>query len=75
MTYQQTIDYLFSRLPMFSRIGVDAFKKDLTIYPENGWSLFGLAKALEAQNKKKEANFFHMPKNNPGIVKKEHHLR
>jgi tetratricopeptide (TPR) repeat protein len=32
-----------------------AFKKDLTIYPENGWSLFGLAKALEAQNKKKEA--------------------
>jgi tetratricopeptide (TPR) repeat protein len=32
-----------------------AFKKDLTIYPENGWSLFGLAKALDAQNKKKEA--------------------
>jgi dihydrofolate synthase/folylpolyglutamate synthase len=30
MTYQQTIDYLFSRLPMFSRIGIDAFKKDLT---------------------------------------------
>ncbi|MFI5187536.1 MAG: bifunctional folylpolyglutamate synthase/dihydrofolate synthase [Chitinophagales bacterium] len=30
MTYQQTIDYLFSRLPMFSRIGVAAFKKDLT---------------------------------------------
>lgn len=30
MNYQQTIDYLFSRLPMFSRIGVDAFKKDLT---------------------------------------------
>ena len=32
-----------------------AFRKDLSIYPENGWSLFGLAKALEAQNKKKEA--------------------
>lgn len=30
MTYQQTIDYLFSRLPMFSRIGSAAFKKDLT---------------------------------------------
>ncbi|HET9057483.1 MAG TPA: folylpolyglutamate synthase/dihydrofolate synthase family protein [Chitinophagaceae bacterium] len=30
MTYQQTIDYLFSRLPMFSRIGVAAYKKDLT---------------------------------------------
>jgi dihydrofolate synthase/folylpolyglutamate synthase len=28
-TYQQTIDYLFSRLPMFSRIGAAAFKKDL----------------------------------------------
>src|SRR5215510_4703827 len=30
MTYQQTIDYLFHRLPMFSRIGAAAFKKDLT---------------------------------------------
>ena len=30
MTYQQTIEYLFSRLPMFSRIGAAAFKKDLT---------------------------------------------
>jgi dihydrofolate synthase / folylpolyglutamate synthase len=30
MTYRQTIDYLFSRLPMFSRIGAAAFKKDLT---------------------------------------------
>jgi len=30
ITYQQTLDYLFSRLPMFSRIGVAAFKKDLT---------------------------------------------
>ena len=30
ITYQQTIDYLFSRLPMFSRIGIAAFKKDLT---------------------------------------------
>jgi dihydrofolate synthase/folylpolyglutamate synthase len=29
MNYQQTIDYLFSRLPMFSRIGAAAFKKDL----------------------------------------------
>jgi len=30
MTYAQTIEYLFSRLPMFSRIGAAAFKKDLT---------------------------------------------
>ena len=30
MNYQQTVDYLFTRLPMFSRIGADAFKKDLT---------------------------------------------
>ena len=30
MNYQQTLEYLFSRLPMFSRIGAAAFKKDLT---------------------------------------------
>src|ERR1044071_7842996 len=30
MTYQQTIDYLYARLPLFSRIGSDAYKKDLT---------------------------------------------
>jgi len=30
MTYQQTIDYLFARLPMFSRIGTAAYKEDLT---------------------------------------------
>ena len=30
MNYQQTIEYLFSRLPMYSRIGAAAFKKDLT---------------------------------------------
>ena len=30
VTYQQTLDYLFSRLPMFSRIGSAAIKKDLT---------------------------------------------
>jgi dihydrofolate synthase/folylpolyglutamate synthase len=29
MDYQQTIDYLFTRLPMFSRIGVAAYKSDL----------------------------------------------
>jgi dihydrofolate synthase/folylpolyglutamate synthase len=29
MDYNQTIDYLFTRLPMFSRIGAAAFKKDL----------------------------------------------
>jgi dihydrofolate synthase / folylpolyglutamate synthase len=30
MNYQQTIEYLFTRLPMFSRIGAAAYKKDLT---------------------------------------------
>ncbi|MCX6319919.1 MAG: bifunctional folylpolyglutamate synthase/dihydrofolate synthase [Bacteroidetes bacterium] len=30
MTYQETIDYLFARLPMFSRIGAAAYKADLT---------------------------------------------
>jgi len=30
MTYSETIDYLFTRLPMFSRIGAAAYKKDLT---------------------------------------------
>ncbi|MBS1628344.1 MAG: bifunctional folylpolyglutamate synthase/dihydrofolate synthase [Bacteroidetes bacterium] len=30
MNYQQTIQYLFEKLPMFSRMGAAAFKKDLT---------------------------------------------
>lgn len=30
MTYQQTLQYLFRRLPMFQRVGPSAFKKDLT---------------------------------------------
>jgi dihydrofolate synthase / folylpolyglutamate synthase len=30
MNYRQTVDYLFTRLPMFSRIGAAAIKKDLT---------------------------------------------
>jgi len=30
LNYQQTIDYLFHRLPMYSRIGSAAFKSDLT---------------------------------------------
>ena len=30
MTYKETIDYLYSALPMFSRIGDAAIKKDLT---------------------------------------------
>ena len=29
MTYQQTIDYLYSQLPMYSRIGAAAYKEDL----------------------------------------------
>jgi dihydrofolate synthase/folylpolyglutamate synthase len=30
MNYQQTLEFLFIRLPMFSRIGAAAYKKDLT---------------------------------------------
>src|SRR6478609_5405383 len=30
MTYPETLDYLFAQLPMFTRIGAAAFKKDLT---------------------------------------------
>lgn len=30
MNYQQTLNYLYSKLPMFTRIGASAFKKDLT---------------------------------------------
>lgn len=30
MDYQSTLDYLFTRLPMFSRIGADAIKKDIS---------------------------------------------
>ena len=30
MTYQQTLEYLYSQLPMFSRIGAAAYKADLT---------------------------------------------
>jgi dihydrofolate synthase/folylpolyglutamate synthase len=29
MTYQQTLDYLFSQLPMFQRVGAAAYKADL----------------------------------------------
>ncbi|WP_341839132.1 hypothetical protein [Chitinophaga caseinilytica] len=29
MNYQQTIDYLYSRLPMFSKLGASALKNDL----------------------------------------------
>lgn len=29
MTYQETVDYLFTRLPLFSRIGAAAYKEDL----------------------------------------------
>src|SRR5215212_8609651 len=30
MTYQQTLDYLLTKLPLFSKIGVAAYKKDIT---------------------------------------------
>jgi len=30
MTYQETLDYIYAKLPMFSRIGAAAYKADLT---------------------------------------------
>ncbi|NCD67910.1 bifunctional folylpolyglutamate synthase/dihydrofolate synthase [Mucilaginibacter agri] len=30
MNYQQTLDYLYTQLPMFTRVGTSAFKADLT---------------------------------------------
>src|SRR6478735_9279218 len=30
MTYAETLNYLYEQLPMFSRIGSDAYKKDLS---------------------------------------------
>ncbi|EHQ25620.1 bifunctional folylpolyglutamate synthase/dihydrofolate synthase [Mucilaginibacter paludis] len=30
MTYPETLDYLYAQLPMFTRVGSSAFKKDLT---------------------------------------------
>lgn len=31
------------------------YREDLAIYPDNGWSLYGLSKSLQAQNKNVEA--------------------
>ena len=33
------------------------FREDLSRYPNNGWSLYGLAKSLEAQGKRAEASW------------------
>jgi len=45
MTYQQTLDYLFTKLPMYSRIGAAAFKEDLT-------NTIALCEALDNPHKK-----------------------
>jgi dihydrofolate synthase / folylpolyglutamate synthase len=45
MTYAETLDYLYRTLPMFSRIGVAAFKKDLT-------NTLQLCEALDNPHKK-----------------------
>jgi hypothetical protein len=31
------------------------YRADLALYPENGWSLYGLAQSLQAQGKMQEA--------------------
>ncbi len=30
MTYQETLNYLYSKLPMYSKVGISAYKKDIT---------------------------------------------
>lgn len=30
MTYQETLNFLYSKLPMFSKVGISAYKKDIT---------------------------------------------
>ncbi len=45
MTYEQTIEYLYTQLPMFSRIGAAAFKKDLH-------NTLALCEALDNPHKK-----------------------
>ena len=40
MTYPQTLDYLFSKLPMYQRIGAAAYKADLN-------NTIAICKALE----------------------------
>ncbi len=45
MNYQQTIDYLYTHLPMFSRIGAAAYKEDLH-------NTLALCKALDDPHKK-----------------------
>lgn len=50
MTYQQTLDYIFAQLPMYSRIGAAAYRKDLT-------NTIALCKALgDPQNKFKSVH-------------------
>lgn len=48
MDYQQTIDYLFSQLPMFQRVGNTAFKKDLS-------NTIAIAKVLNHPERKFES--------------------
>ena len=49
MTYAETLDYLYRTLPMFSRIGAAAFKKDLT-------NTLQLSEALDNPHKKFKSN-------------------
>lgn len=51
MTYQRTLDYMYSKLPMFSRIGSDAVKKGFK-------NILALSKALE--NPHQKGKFVHI---------------
>ncbi|MFT7230724.1 MAG: dihydrofolate synthase/folylpolyglutamate synthase [Bacteroidia bacterium] len=45
MTYEETLEHLFTKLPMYQRIGISAFKKDLT-------NIIQLCDALDNPQKK-----------------------
>ena len=65
LLYQEPPDWYHPSRQILGSILLDAhkpaeaeriFKEDLTIYPTNGWSLFGLYKSLEQQGRKTEAS-------------------
>jgi len=65
LLYQEPPDWYFPVRETLGTVLLEArnpaeaerrFREDLTMYPENGWSLSGLYRALKAQGRTKEAN-------------------
>ncbi len=64
LNYNEPADWFFPVRHLLGAVLLDAgraadaekvYREDLVLYPENGWSLFGLAKSLSAQNRNGEA--------------------